>query len=164
MKKLIIVAALFVLAGATTSCSKVVMKQNSPVYSLTNSQVTNGLLVTELNTDNGTRLTGTVSGKFKISGKIKGNEHKYVMDNNYSIMPRGIDAAKRAALYNALHGSGYDIMLAPVYNVETHKRKFNVSVTGIGAKIKDVHQKDIVDYKDVIYNLETNGIGTRSRK
>lgn len=156
MKKIIIAATLFAAAASVSSCNKLLVQQNNPVYSLTNSQVTNGALVTELNTEGGKKLTGTVSGKFTLFGRhIKGNEHRYVMDNNSHMLKlKGIEAAKRAALYKALAGSGYDILLAPIYTVETRGRNFTVSVTGIGAKIQNVQQKDIVDYKGVIHNLE----------
>ncbi len=123
-----------------TSCNKAMMKQTSPVYSLTNSQVSNGDLRTDL--EIGKQLTGEVSGKFSLFGrKIKGRNHRYVMDNTNSMMPTGINAAKAAALYKALEGSGCDIILAPVYNVQTKGRKFTVKVTGIGAKIKSVEQR-----------------------
>lgn len=123
-----------------TSCNKSMMKQTSPVYSLTNSQVSNGELQTVLETKG--QLRGEVSGKFSLFGRsIKGKNHKYVMDNTNSLKPRGIEAAKAAALYQALEGTDCDIILAPVYNVTTKGRKFTVKVTGIGAKIQGVEQK-----------------------
>lgn len=151
MKKILLIAACFVLAGSMTSCNKMMMKQNSPVYSLTNSRVSNGELQTVLETRG--QLTGEVSGKFSLFGrKIKGNNHRYIMDNTSSMKPRGVNAAKAAALYKALEGSGCDIILAPVYNVQTKGRKFTVKVTGIGAKINGVEQRETVDQVKVVYN------------
>ena len=140
MKNLVLFIACFTLIAMVTSCNKSMMKQTSPVYSLTNSQVSNGELQTVLETKG--QLRGEVSGKFSLFGRsIKGKNHKYVMDNTNSLKPRGIEAAKAAALYQALEGTDCDIILAPVYNVTTKGRKFTVKVTGIGAKIQEKKKK-----------------------
>lgn len=132
-----------VMAFGLTSCATTKMT-TSPVYSLADSQVTNGELVTVLETQQ--QLEAEISGKFSWSQKIKKivgmPKMQYVVDGTWSTwQTRGVAAAKAAVLYKALEDSGCDIVLAPIYNVTLHKRKFNIKVKGIGAKIVDVEQK-----------------------
>lgn len=123
----------------STSCNKNVIKQSSPVYSLVNSEVTNGELQTNLEVKG--RLTGEVSGKFGWGGKLKNVPMTFISDNSSAVAPKGIKGAKQIALYDALKGSGCDILLAPVYTISQKGKYFTVKVTGIGAVIKDVEQK-----------------------
>lgn len=133
-------AATIVCAAWTTSCSKNVVKQTSPVYSLVNSEVSNGYLQTDLEIKK--RLTGEVSGKFGWGGKLKDIPMTFVCDNTSGTAPKGINGAKQAALYKALQGSDCDILLAPVYTISQKGKHFTVKVTGMGAVIKNVEQKD----------------------
>lgn len=133
-------AAVIVCAASTTSCSKSILKQSSPVYSLVNSEVSNGYLQTDLEIKG--RLTGEVSGKFGWGGKLKNIPMTFVCDNNSAIAPKGIEGAKQAALYKALQGSDCDIILAPVYTISQKGKYFTVKVTGMGAVIKNVEQKE----------------------
>ena len=141
MKKILLFVAALAMAGTMTSCNKKMINTNSPVYSLEQTDVSNGYLETDLEVKG--RLEGEVSGKFCLfTQKIKGNKHSYVMDKNTRSIPRGLNAAKAAARYKALKNSGCDILLAPIYTVTTQGRKFTIKVVGFGANIKDVKQKE----------------------
>lgn len=141
-KFLNLVMGLAIVVGMT-SCVTTKMT-TSPIYSLSDSRVTNGKLVTVLDTKG--ELEAEISGKFSMTNKIKKivgmPKMQYVIDGAWSSwrQSRGVTAAKAAVLYKALEDSGCDIVLAPIYNVTLHKRKFNIKVKGIGAKIVDVEQ------------------------
>lgn len=139
---------IFLSAFCLCSCSKTTLTASSPIYSLTNSKVSNGYLETTL-VDKG-RVTVEVSGKFARFGNgIVGRNKSYVTDNNtFSLTSSRIEKAKGYALYEATKKSGCDIILAPIYTVSIKKApltrdKFTVKVTGVGANITGVEQTKI---------------------
>ena len=97
MKQTLFIALLgAVMALSLTSCGTTKIT-TSPVYSLANSQVTNGELVTVLETEK--ELEAEISGKFSWSQKIKKivgmPKMQYVIDGTWaSWQTRGVAAAK----------------------------------------------------------------------
>ncbi|MFR9602508.1 MAG: hypothetical protein SNG02_01415 [Rikenellaceae bacterium] len=145
MKKSIFFAVALLAAVGLSSCSKSLMTASSPVYSLTNSQVSNGYLETKL--EEAGEVSVEVSGKFKrIGSGIVGNNHSYVLENNSLSKFMGkTEKIKAMALYEATKKADCDIILAPIYTVTTKSQflmrdKFTVKVTGTGANIVGVKQ------------------------
>jgi len=131
MKKLFYLLAIIL---TFTSCSRVIHKSASPALggvSIATNPIQADVIVDKSKTLQGTSVTTVYFGIFKTG------------DLNYAdanIPGAAGSLEKQAAIYKALEGTGYDIIVNPKYIVEIDKNLFvkttTATVVGYGAKIK----------------------------
>ncbi|MGY8988555.1 MAG: hypothetical protein ACKVG7_08355 [Flavobacteriales bacterium] len=130
MKKLIYLAGFCLLI---TSCSKTHRNALTaiPGVSITTQPIPADVIVDKRKTLQGTSVTTTVLGIFK-SGDTKFAD---------APLPGSVGSLeKQAAIYKALEGTDFDVLVNPKYVIEIEKNLFVKTVTatvvGYGAKIK----------------------------
>ena len=132
-------------------CSCSVTQRTAAVYPLVDDAVTNGCLTSNL--EIGKRVKGSCSGKLRLNGSIKGLPNTFLVSQGGNVHLTGVSAlrakrtdpyrkAKQVALYEAIKNTDYDVVLCPSYTIEKKGRKIKITVTGFGAKIKSIEQKD----------------------
>lgn len=103
------------------------------------------------------KITGTSTWTWIFGIRSRGS-HRYAESaaveattrNNFfrSMKAQKLDKVKKAAIYNALANTNYDILLDPVFTVEKHSNPFSktisISVTGYGARMREIHELDPV--------------------
>lgn len=131
MKKLFYLLAIIL---TFTSCSRVIHKSASPAIagvSIATNPIQADVIVDKSKTLQGTSVTTVYFGIFKTG------------DLNYAdanIPGAAGSLEKQAAIYKALEGTSYDIIVNPKYIVEIEKNLFvkttTATVVGYGGKIK----------------------------
>jgi len=118
------------IAFIFTSCTKIMYK-NGSIGSLSVDPIPAEIIVDKSKTLQGTSITKVTFGIFK-SG-----------DSNYIDITLGgsvASKAKQAAMYKALVGTKYDILVNPKYIININKSLFQKTTTatviGYGAKVK----------------------------
>jgi len=147
MRKLILLVSVSVVLF-TTSCTTISRTGQAAPFAYT--EVHPDKIKAEMDFNLQQKSTGQASafyflGFCKVAGDNKYAEVKG-SETNVGVFGSRVAKIKSAAIYNALGGSDYDMLVNPQYDTEVKSyllglfKDYRVSVKGYGAKIKNLYQ------------------------
>ena len=100
-------------------------------------------LVADIDVNMNEKLTGTATGEYFLGLIQISGDNKYA--DGYGLAVSAEGKAKAAAAYNAISGSGADILVSPQYVLEINNnivmKTITATVSGYGGKFKSIKNK-----------------------
>jgi len=100
-------------------------------------------LVADIDVNMNEKLTGTATGEYFLGFIQISGDNKYA--DGYGLAVSAEGKAKAAAAYNAISGSGADILVSPQYVLEINNnivmKTITATVSGYGGKFKSIKNK-----------------------
>ncbi len=102
----------------------------------------------DIELDNNKQLEGKAHQWYFAGVRISGGNNYFEnLNQQRSVLGGRVSKAQSCAMYDALKGDQYDMLVNPQYYNVTHSylfgliKYYNITVKGYGAKIKSIYQK-----------------------
>jgi hypothetical protein len=102
----------------------------------------------DVDLDNSKQLIGKAQQWYFAGIRVTGGNNYFEnLNQQRSVLGGRVSKAQSCAMYDALEGGQYDMLVNPQYYNVTHSylfgliKHYNITVKGYGAKITNIHQK-----------------------